>query len=190
MTIVLKNPEFSTALSLFCWLIVVTLMIGLLPVLIFAFGRETWLGTALVIGGYIAITAYALARARSPIVVPRKVELDFARNLLDDLQGRSRRAQTPLDFTDLTVEDHPDAERARQNRTERGDKGITNKEKQHVLIGWFGTGGSEQVILLQRGEWPNRHSLREVRTAMLWARDQAASTSKSQMTDDMHPPLD
>lgn len=190
MSIVFDNPEFSTARSLFWWLVVIALMIGVLPMLIFAFARETWLGTLLVIGLYIIVAAYALAQARSPRRVARRIELDFARNRLTVFKGERADLQRGLDFSDLTVEDHPDAERVRQNRSERGDKGITNREKQHVLIGWFGAGGNEQVILLQRGEWPNRHSLREVRTAMLWARERAASAPKSRVSDDMHPPLD
>jgi hypothetical protein len=194
MTIVFKNPEFSTARSLFWWLVVIALMIGVLQMLIFAFARETWPGTVLVIGGYIIVAAYALAQARSPRPVARRIELDFGRDHLTVFKGERAELKRPLAFTDLTVEDHPDAERVRQNRSERGDKGITNKEKQHVLIGWFGAGGNEQVILLQRGEWPNRHSLREVRTAMLWAAERAkakATTSGEHGgSPDLFPSLD
>ena len=69
----------------------------------------------------------------------------------------------------LTVENHPEAEFERADRMEKGEKTLKEAEKQHCLIGWFGPGGAEQVVLITRAEWPNLNSLFEVRQAVLWA---------------------
>ena len=68
---------------------------------------------------------------------------------------------------ELSIGEHPDAERARSQRTQREP---STAEKQHTLYGWFGSGGAERVALLSRYEWPRHDSLYEVQQAMHWCR--------------------
>ena len=79
-------------------------------------------------------------------------------------------------------------------RQEKGEKPLTKTERQHCLIGWFGEGGAEQIILCFRAEWPTRHSLMEVQQAVLWAIQQAAGPGAPSLVNEgnmgINPDLD
>lgn len=128
--------------------------------------------------GVYVLMFYLLFRSSRPWKIRRAVELDFGHDRFTVLKGVKpvlRRQLTRM--ADLTVEDHPEAEIERRKREMSGAKGkslpLHPKEEQHCLIGWFGARGAEQVVLLCRAEWPSRHSLLEVREAILWAIEQA-----------------
>ena len=138
--------------------------------------------------------------AMRPFKFKRAIELDFGHDELRVLKNGKpviRRQLTRL--ANLTVEDHPEAEMNRLNRQARGQNNILiETEKQHCLIGWFGAGGAEQVMLLTRAEYPSRHSLFEVRQAIMWAMERASAGGTQQAgpeplapsTETIKPPLD
>jgi len=136
---------------------------------------------------------------KEPWKVKRAIELDFGTDQLRVLRNRKVEASRQLTrLANLTVDEHPDAEAARVDRTSRGERKPSRKEKQHCLMGWFGTGGAEQVMLVSRAEWPNHNSLFEVRQAVLWAIEKASSKARGSpgfeppapIAQTIKPPLD
>lgn len=117
-----------------------------------------------------ALVSFASHIGSRPGKIERTIELDFGNDRLRVLRGSRVEVERPRQrLKDLTVQAHPEAEFARASRLEKSIQTLKDVEKQHCLIGWFGVGGGEQLVLLCRAEWPNRNSLFEVRQAMLWA---------------------
>jgi hypothetical protein len=133
-------------------------------------------------------------RVFPPYPYPVTVELDVGRDrIVVRRNGRRVVERAYSALHNLTVEDHPDAEHSRRNRELRGEKRLSNNEKQHCLFGWFGGGGAEQVPLVTRMEWPNRNSLFEVRQAILWTNEKARSQAAQEFETEgrgIKPPLD
>jgi hypothetical protein len=148
--------------------------------------------------GILAAWVAFFAKFKQPWTISRAIELDFGADRLAVFRkGRLDRQQQLSRMANLTVEEHPEAELARLNRQMKGEKSPRVAEKQHCLVGWFGAGGGEQVVLVTRAEFPNRNSLFEVRQAMLWAMEQggnAAMASQAQAAPrtggGIKPPLD
>lgn len=127
--------------------------------------------------------------------VNRTIALDFGRDEMRVLKNGKAEQQLPLRWSNLTVEDHPEAEYKRNVRLERGKKELTNEEKSHCLVGWFGPGGANRVMLLCRAEWPDRKSLFEVKAAMEWVMGWVAKIEEEVAKSDsgpetIKPPLD
>lgn len=148
------------------------------------------------IGAGIGFVVWMFKKYADPQVIDRTIEFDTRSGTLRVLRkGRVEIERPYKQLSNLTVEDHPDAELSRVNRQEQGKKSPSENEKQHCLIGWFGVGGAEQVILLYRVEWPSRNSLFEVQQAIMWT---IQKITESVGTDDpfgsgpdtMKPPLD
>ncbi|MGZ8246325.1 hypothetical protein, partial [Methylomagnum sp.] len=146
---------------------------------LFFFGILTGMYIALILGGLGVILALiGLAvwynKVKSPWSVKRAIELDMGADRIQVFNGGRMEIERKLSrMENLTVEDHPEAEFARMNRQQKGEKELKEVEKTHCLMGWFGVGGSEQVMLVTRAEWPCRHSLFEVRQAILWCIERA-----------------
>jgi len=108
----------------------------------------------------------------------RDIELDYGRNKFLVFVNGSLELERPLSqLKHVTVDRHPDTDFERNNRQQKGEKSVGRLEKTHCLFGWFGRGGAEQVILVNRLEWPCRNSLREVREAIEWIRTDVARVS-------------
>jgi hypothetical protein len=201
-TVAFDNAEFSGGREM------LSMIAGILVLLASAAFSGTlgdialWLGLP-AFAGSVATAAYGvylMVRVFWPWTIRRAIELDFARDELRVLKGARTVLTRPLSrLANLTVEDHPDAELARQQRQQNGQKAMKNSEKTHCLIGWFGVGGAEQVMLLTRAEYPSRHSLFEVQQAVRWVMDRASSGAASaphtdgakRRTDEtIKPPLD
>lgn len=106
----------------------------------------------------------------------RRIEIRQERDEMRFFRSRRLMGSYPLSaLAYLTVEDHPDAERARIDRQERGVKGPGTRDYVHCLFGWFGIGGANKVVLMERAEWPARQSLHEIREALEWTRKRAAA---------------
>lgn len=130
-------------------------------------------------------------RAYRPFSAKRTIELDFGQDRLRVTRnGKVAVERTLSRLHNLTVENHPEAEFMRASRQESGNKQLMDEEKQHCLIGWFGVGGSEQVVLLSRAEWPNRNSLFEVRQAVMWAKQREPAAQQAEQRKGLNPPLD
>lgn len=109
-------------------------------------------------------------------LVRRAIELDPGRDEMRFYRGAAFEGAYALSrLVHLTVEDHPDVEREKINRQERGKKGPGHLQYIHCLFGWFGIGGADKTELMHRVEWPSRHSLREVREAIEWTRRRIAA---------------
>jgi hypothetical protein len=195
------NPEYVSG---FTWesLVFVLLLFAAVPGGIFAagYGQQIgipWWVTVLL---ELAILSAVFQRAKNPHLIPRRIELDVGRNQLNVLRkGYVEESRQLNRLSNLTVEPHPEAGFRRQERIERGEKGLKPEEKQHCLFGWFGAGGAQKVLLVARYEWPNQDSLFEVRQAIQFAREHAAGgTAESTGTgpaggtaaEDTIPPLD
>ncbi|MDP2619204.1 MAG: hypothetical protein Q8P46_03360 [Hyphomicrobiales bacterium] len=150
--------------------------------------------------GILAAWVAFFATFKQPWTISRTIELDFGADRLAVFRNGKIDGQQQLSrLANLTVEDHPDAELARLNRQMKGEKSPRVAEKQHCLVGWFGAGGGEKVVLITRAEFPSRNSLFEVRQAMLWAMEKGAGattggtgapTVKPQTGGGIKPPLD
>ncbi|WP_119681974.1 hypothetical protein [Indioceanicola profundi] len=154
-----------------------------------------WAGAHWLVGvaGFGGLVWMACHAAVQPGAIARVIELDFGSDRLRVLRrGRVEIERQYSRMQNLTVQDHPEAEFARAARMERGQQTLKEIEKQHCLIGWFGAGGAEQVVLLCRAEWPNRQSLFEVRQAMLWVAAQADERKAREPVESsgINPPLD
>lgn len=130
---------------------------------------------------------------KQPWKVKRTIELDFGTDQLRVLRnGKVENSRQLTSLANLTVDEHPNAEVSRIDRMAHGEKKPKMYEKQHCLFGWFGAGGAEQVMLVNRAEWPNHQSLFEVRQAIMWAIEQAPSRNASAPASPqtIKPPLD
>ena len=115
----------------------------------------------------------------------RDIELDYGRNEFRVFVNDSLELERPLSqLKHITVDRHPDTDFERNNRQQKGEKGAGTFEKTHCLFGWFGKGGAEQVILVNRLEWPCHNSLREVREAIEWVRTDVVRTSAKDKNND------
>ncbi len=151
-------------------------LVLLIPGMIWLGQAREAIGVSWVAGPVVVFGVFAglIIRLKHPWKMKRAIELDFGADQLRVFKGQKLKISRQLSrMANLTVEDHPDAEHARITRQEHGKKSPKDVEKQHCLIGWFGAGGAEQVMLLARAEWPCRNSLFEVRQAILWAIEQA-----------------
>jgi hypothetical protein len=72
-------------------------------------------------------------------------------------------------------------------RQQRGEKLLRPVEKMHVLYGFFGRAGGEQIILITRFEWPIRQSLYEIRQAVLWAEEQGRERAGERIAGGIKP---
>jgi len=195
--IVFKNLEFEEEKGLmgclytlawvltFVTLPIISLWIG-------SIGVPGLLALLFCIGGYIVL----FKKFSAPWSIDRTIEFDTRTGALRVLRkGRVEIERPYKRLVNLTVEDHPDAEFKRSDRQQRGEKNLKIEEKQHCLIGWFGEGGAEQVILLYRAEWPCRNSLFEVQQAIMWTLQKITESIGpddpfSAGPDTMKPPLD
>jgi hypothetical protein len=194
-TVAFDNREYDESWRMFfvfAWLMV--LIFSLIPVaMMLPDGLIEW---------WIVVWLMAMAGSffylKQPWKLKRAIELDFGADQLRVLRnGRLDNSRRLSTMANLTVEDHPDAEVSRLRRQERRQRRPSVNEKRHCLIGWFGAGGAEQVILLTRAEWPSRHTLFEVRQAILWAIEKAGSGASPEAKeavrayrDTIKPPLD
>ncbi len=200
-TVAFSNPEFGTngrrtvggALALpatvFAIVAVVTVPFGAFHV------NQGWMTVGFIfLGAVLVLHLTGIFRTFPPYSYRITVELDFGRDRITVKRNGRRLVQRALSaLHNLTVEDHPDAEFSRRNRELRGEKRLSNNEKQHCLFGWFGGGGAEQVALVTRMEWPNRNSLYEVRQAILWAIEKSAGQAAQEFETEgrgIKPPLD
>jgi hypothetical protein len=151
----------------------------------------------------LAVVSAVYRKCTNPFVVDRVIELDYGRHWLRAPGADGAEVMQQLELLrKLTVEPHPQAEFRRQERMERGEKGLKPEEKQHCLFGWFGAEGAQKVLLVSRYEWPSQDSLFEVRQAIRFARKHANSMGAGGTAErtgaagggagaeDMTPPLD
>lgn len=192
--IAFQNLEFSG--GRFLLRVLATIVVALvIPLSIWAGVLAQWSGLhwLIGIGLFGAVVWLACHAGVRPGRIARVVELDFGNDRLRVLRnGRTEIERPRSRLQNITVQDHPDAEFARAARAEKGEKTLKDVEKQHCLIGWFGAGGGDQVILLRRAEWPSRHSLFEIRQAMLWtiAQAEGRETAEPEKRPSLNPPLD
>lgn len=152
-------------------------------------GEEGWWAT------FWGLTApFALAyiwRSRFPVRTIR-IELDFGRQEIRVLQGRRVRLRRHMMIGNFTVRPHFGAQKERADRQLNNQKAPGWKERQHCLVAWFGVAGTEPVELVCRYEWPNRDGLREIRAALIWARDHFAKKKWTEGPDapPLAPPLE
>jgi hypothetical protein len=145
-------------------------------------------------GGLAMAAAWQWANA--PVRVARAIELDKAADRLRVLQkGRVEIERTLSRLVDLRLAEHPKAqyERVRRQEMRPNDpqsRKTSDAEKQHCLMGYFGRGGAEQVVLLCRAEWPCLNSLREVQEAINWTKEIVYSQSGGRRAEpgSMNPP--
>jgi hypothetical protein len=200
-TVAFTNHEFGTVGRLAVGGALATAgVVSVIPSLVITLfgGFQFYAGTITLAVAYVAVlTVLNLTgwfRVFPPYPYPVTVELDFGRDRITvKRKGRRLVERTLSALHNLTVEDHPDAEHSRRNRELRGEKRLSNNEKQHCLFGWFGGGGAEQVPLVTRMEWPNRNSLFEVRQAILWTNEKARSQAAQEFETEgrgIKPPLD
>jgi hypothetical protein len=190
-----RNREFGTVRDFLFRLIGVSLLSLLFPLLV-AFGMAAEaLGVNWLIGiaAYFVLIALIGRPAYRGAMVRRAIELDMGEDRLRVLKkGRVEIDRPGARSVNLTVARHPAAEFELRLRQEAGNKTVSDVEKQHCLLGWFGPGGGEQVMLLCRAEWPNRDSLFEVRQAILWLRQQVGMPETPELVrrEGLRPPLD
>lgn len=198
--IVFNNLEYVGARRLIRFAATVLLAL-MIPLAVWSGVLAQWAGLhwLIGIGLFAALVLFVCVLGAGPANIARTIELDFGNDRLRVLRGGRVEIERPRSrLQNLTVQDHPEAEFARTSRMEKGEKTLTAVEKQHCLIGWFGAGGAEQVVLLCRAEWPNRNSLFEVRQAMLWAMAQAEGRQAHEpkrepvqhAVSGLNPPLD
>lgn len=157
--------------------------------------NQGWMTLGFIFLGAVLVLHFTgIYRTFPPYPYRIAIELDFGRDRLTVKRNGRRLVERPLfALHNLTVDQHPDAEFSRRNRELRGEKRLSNNEKQHCLFGWFGAGGAEQVPLVTRMEWPNRNSLFEVRQAILWAKMKAEEQPMQEYSSEgrgIKPPLD
>jgi hypothetical protein len=196
--IAFDNLEFGGARRLVRF--VATALVALvIPLAIWSGVLAQWLGLHWLIGIalFAALVWFVCHMGVRPGNIARVIDLDFGNDRLRVLRGNRVEIERPRSrLQNLTVQDHPDAEFARAGRMEKGQQTLKDVEKQHCLIGWFGAGGGEQVVLISRAEWPNRNTLFEVRQAMLWAMGQAEGRETAEPEpvkragSGLNPPLD
>jgi hypothetical protein len=144
---------------------------------------------------------FAFLKLKNPRKTKREIELDYDKDELRIyINGRPSWKRQLSRLESLTIEPHPQVEYARMRRQERGKKKLSDEEKSHELFGYFGEGGAEKVWLVSRAEWPNHNSLREVRAAIIWARNHAGGvradaghdfeTPETKEGGTIKPPLD
>lgn len=194
-SIAFKNLEYTANVGI-TFLSIMAAM--LTSILIMVYARE--LGDPLF--GYLLFGSFFLILTvfiifKQPASVDRNIEFNTGTGLLRVIRKGLVEIERPYKrLHNLTVEDHPDAEFKRSDRQQRGEKNLKIEEKQHCLIGWFGEGGAEQVILLYRAEWPNRNSLFEIQKAILWTIEQSVGMGSdgpdpmTQGPNTIKPPLD
>lgn len=197
-TVAFDNPEYVEGFLPFL------VMAGWLAVFAASVALVAVLSDARLIPWYVSLAvAFGPAglyfwKFRQPWNIKRAIELDFGADQLRLFRnGRLEGNRRLSGMANLTVEDHPDAGASRLNRQERRQRRLSMNEKRHCLIGWFGAGGAEQVILLTRAEWPSRHTLFEVRQAIMWAIEKAGSGASPEareaarsFMETIKPPLD
>lgn len=199
--IVFYNKEFVKGLAFLPrWLAVAASFFAFWPLscAVVANVESAW-GFLVFPAGFL-LMALALDWANRPRPVKRVIELDGGADRLRVLKNRRVEIERPLSrmSPNLTVVDHPDADYERQLRQERRpeetrwDRKISEAEKTHCLMGYFGVGGAEQVLLLCRAEWPSRHSLIEVQQAIYWSRDKLTGKRPDERheRESMNPPRD
>jgi len=192
--IAFKNLEFAqgaekAALGIGALIAIVTLVPMAAAYGIYAhhFGVPWYYGAGVVVGGFLLF----LSLLGRPSQKDRAIELDKGKDRLRVLHNGKPVFERPLSsLQNLTIEPHPEAEYRRQLRIERGEKQMSQQERQHCLFGWFGTFGAEKVMLVSRAEWPSNNSLFEVRQAVMWAKEQADSKQIGQPERALNPPLD
>jgi hypothetical protein len=129
-----------------------------------------------VVGGFILAGLWQWFQGTQR--VKRVIELDPAADRVRVLKNRSVELEKPYSrmLENLEVADHPDTpfeemEIGREPAPPAGfNKRISKARRMHVLYGYFGYGGAERVILVERYEWPSYHSLRQVQQAIYWTR--------------------
>ncbi|HUF79693.1 MAG TPA: hypothetical protein VMN03_01045 [Burkholderiales bacterium] len=198
--IAFDNLEFGGARRLIRFM-ATALVALIIPLAIWSGVLAQWAGLHWLIGIVLCFALVWLTchMGIRPGKIERTIELDFGNDRLRVLRGNRIEIERPRSRLDnVTVQAHPDAEFARASRLEKGQQTLKDVEKQHCLIGWFGAGGGEQLVLLCRAEWPNRNSLFEVRQAMLWAMAQAEGRQAQEPKREpvrpgvsaLNPPLD
>ena len=150
--------------------------LAFVPVMAFLTVTAENMGVSWVSGAAAGLLLYGILFANlwRPAKSLRVIELDKGADKLRVLRsGRLELERQLSRMANLTVDAHPEAEYKRAVRLEKGNQTLSDEEKSHCLIGWFGAGGAEKVVLITRAEWPCHHSLFEVRQAVLWARERA-----------------
>jgi hypothetical protein len=121
---------------------------------------------------WIGFMVFVFNKVKVPWSIKRTIEIDMGNDSLRVLNKTKVEQQHRLSsLVRVTVEYHPDAELVRSNRMAEGKKQLRHEELQHCLMGWFGIGGSRQVMLLARVEPSKIKTLFEVQQAIYWAWD-------------------
>ena len=195
-TIAFTNMEFGTAWRRALGIAHVFLIV-LIPITLgnLGFGNDLLIAAPLVYAAVLVVLNFSgISRFFPPYPYRREIELDYRDGSMRvKRNGHLMVERSLVNLHNLTVEDHPDAEFSRRSRELRGERRLSNNEKQHCLFGWFGGGGAEQMPLVTRMEWPNRNSLYEVRQAIVWTLGQAAGPAAQETTGErrgIKPPLD
>jgi hypothetical protein len=137
-------------------------------------GHEIGIGWIIPLVIWIVIIVLAFKKLSVPWNYQRAIEIDQAGDALRIYRDNKLLEQHQLSrLANLTVEPHPEAEAARENRILNNGKRLRWEERQHCLFGWFGIGGAQKICLVCKVEWPNKNSLAEAQAAIMWARDKA-----------------
>lgn len=197
LTLLFRNREFGGLREILTSILAIAVLLVLVPLTVrigFGFAKVgiPWFVAPLLTGLFYV---WLYRRATHPSLYDREIEIDFGGDALRVLRNGSKVLERPLSaLANVTVENHPDAEFDRTNRQERGIKTLRESEMSHCLVGWFGVGGAEQVILLTRAEWPDRRSLFEVQQALVWAKGQGGAADDGRGAPapppTIRPPLD
>ncbi len=151
-----------------------------------------WVGAVFV--GFVAL---GLLGALFPPKARYQIILDYGRNLLlVKKRGQTVAQEAGPGEAQFTVEDHPEELLERVQRAQRRQSGVGPKQKQHVLVGWFGVGNAVPRALVFRHEWPKQYSLQGIRACTMWAQDRQRGAQRTireiegQAPLGIAPPLD
>ena len=136
-------------------------------------------------GALVVIIVYLIAAVFAfdflfykPIKVKKRITLDWELGRIQVFTNHTQDFSFDFrhTFPQFTIEEHPDTELARHNaqmeaqRKKRPAK-MTDEEKSHALVGYFGVKHGTKKMLCHRAEPLSTHRLMEVQAALQWAKE-------------------